>query len=63
MTSTFRTLLGGAAAAALLAAGTMAAQADSWKYAFEESLTEVQGVYATKFKEAIEANSDHTLEL
>lgn len=32
--------------------------ADEWKYAMEESLTEVQGVYATKFKEYIEANSD-----
>jgi TRAP-type C4-dicarboxylate transport system substrate-binding protein len=51
------------AIAAVMAAGTVAAQADTWKYAFEESLTEVQGVYATKFKEAIEANSDHTVEL
>ncbi|MEM5470237.1 TRAP transporter substrate-binding protein DctP [Hoeflea sp. AS60] len=63
MKSTIRTFLGGVAAAAVLAAGTMTAQADSWKYAFEESLTEVQGVYATKFKEAIEANSDHTIQL
>jgi len=63
MKSTIRTFLGGVAAAAILAAGTLTAQADSWKYAFEESLTEVQGVYATKFKEAIEANSDHTLQL
>ncbi len=37
--------------------------ADDWKYAMEESLTEVQGVYATKFKEYIEANSDHTVQL
>jgi TRAP-type C4-dicarboxylate transport system substrate-binding protein len=51
------------AIAAVMVAGTVAAQADTWKYAFEESLTEVQGVYATKFKEAIEANSDHTVEL
>ena len=63
MTSTIRTFLGGVAAVAILTAGTLSAQADSWKYAFEESLTEVQGVYATKFKEAIEANSDHTLQL
>lgn len=40
-----------------------AAQADSWKYAFEEALHEVQGVYATKFKEEIEKNSDHTIQL
>lgn len=39
------------------------AVADEWKYAMEESLTEVQGVYATKFKEFIEANSDHTVKL
>ncbi len=39
------------------------AMADEWKYAFEESLTEVQGVYATKFKEYIEANSDHKIKL
>ncbi len=44
-----------------LLAGT--AQAATWKYALEESLTEVQGVYATKFKEAIEANSDHEIQL
>jgi TRAP-type C4-dicarboxylate transport system substrate-binding protein len=48
-------------------AGTMllatAAQADTWKYAFEEALTEVQGVYAQKFKEVIEANSDHEVQL
>ncbi|MPV86015.1 TRAP transporter substrate-binding protein [Ostreibacterium oceani] len=39
------------------------ASAEQWKYAFEESLTEVQGVYATKFKEHIEANSDYTIQL
>ncbi len=63
MKSIIRKLLGGAAAAAILVAGAASANADSWKYAMEESLTEVQGVYATKFKEAIEANSDHTVEL
>jgi len=39
------------------------ASADTWRYAFEEALTEVQGVYATKFKEHIEANSDHEIQL
>jgi TRAP-type transport system periplasmic protein len=63
MKSTFRNFLGGVAAVAILAGGSVAAQADDWKYAFEESLTEVQGVYATKFKEAVEANSDHTIQL
>lgn len=55
--STIATVVG----ASLLMSYT--AGAASWKYAFEESLTEVQGVYATKFKEGIEANSDHTLQL
>jgi TRAP-type C4-dicarboxylate transport system substrate-binding protein len=34
-------------------------EADIWRYAIEESLTEIQGVYATKFKDIIEANSKH----
>jgi len=34
-------------------------KADIWRYALEESLTEVQGVYATHFKSIIEANSEH----
>ncbi|WP_420403458.1 TRAP transporter substrate-binding protein DctP [Nisaea sp.] len=48
------------AGAALLA---QTAHADTWKYAFEESLTEVQGVYAQKFKEVIEAKTDHEIQL
>ena len=40
-----------------------AVQAATWRYAFEESLTEVQGVYANKFKEEIEANSKHKVQL
>lgn len=63
MKSNIRIFLGSVAAAAMLVAGTITAQADSWKYAFEESLTEVQGVYATKFKDEIEKNSGHTLQL
>jgi len=63
MKSNIRIFLGSVAAAAMLVAGTISAQADSWKYAFEESLTEVQGVYATKFKEEIEKNSGNTLQL
>lgn len=46
-----------------LLAITSAASAETWRYALEESLTEVQGVYATKFKEVIEANSDHEIQL
>lgn len=48
------------AAASLAALATGAAAAD-WKFALEEQLDEVQGVYATKFKEHIEANSDNTV--
>ena len=56
----FRTLL---SSTAMLLAGVTLSHAADWKYAFEESLTDVQGVYATKFKEAVEANSDHTITL
>ena len=40
---------------------TTGAQADEWKYAMEEALTDPQGLYATKFKDEIEANSDHII--
>ncbi len=40
-----------------------AAQAETWRYAFEEAIDEVQGVFAQKFKEEVEANSDHTIQL
>nr|WP_233252474.1 TRAP transporter substrate-binding protein DctP [Maritimibacter sp. 55A14] len=41
----------------------MMAQADTWRYAFEEAMDEVQGKFAQKFKEEVEANSDHTIQL
>ncbi|MBM9593955.1 TRAP transporter substrate-binding protein [Roseitranquillus sediminis] len=45
-----------------LAAG--AASADTWRYATEEAAeTDVQNVFANKFKEEVEANSDHTIEV
>lgn len=34
-------------------------KADTWRYAIEESLTDIQGVYASRFKNIIEENSDH----
>jgi TRAP-type C4-dicarboxylate transport system substrate-binding protein len=37
------------------------AQADTWRYTLEETLNDVQGIYARKFKEEIEAHSDHEL--
>ncbi|MBK0328750.1 TRAP transporter substrate-binding protein DctP [Rhodobacteraceae bacterium F11138] len=40
-----------------------AAFADTWRYAHEEAADEVQGVFAQKFKEEIEANSDHSVQL
>lgn len=63
MKKAIRKFLGGAAIAAIVVSSAVAAKADNWKYAFEESLTEVQGIYAQKFKEEIEKNSDHTIQL
>ena len=48
---------------AALVIGMGTAQADTWRYAFEEGLQEVQGIFAQKFKETVEANSDHEVEL
>ncbi|WP_111431899.1 TRAP transporter substrate-binding protein DctP [Rhodobacteraceae bacterium DSL-40] len=56
-----RILLLAGTAIGVMAAGI--ASADTWRYAFEEAMTEVQGVYAQKFKEEIEANSDHEIQL
>lgn len=51
-------------AAALIALTSVAAQAETWRYATEEAAAEdVQNVFAQKFKEEIEANSDHEIQL
>jgi TRAP-type C4-dicarboxylate transport system substrate-binding protein len=42
---------------------TSAAFAAEWKYVMEEALTDPQGMYALKFKEEIEKNSDHTIKI
>ncbi|UUP18033.1 TRAP transporter substrate-binding protein DctP [Nitratireductor thuwali] len=63
MTSLKSYLLTGIAGAAVLAASMTSASAETWRYAFEEALDEVQGVFAQKFKEEVEANSDHTVQL
>lgn len=42
---------------------TTPVQADEWKYVMEEGLSDPQGMYATRFKEEIEKNSDHTIEI
>jgi len=62
---TRRILLAAAAVAALAGTALFApqSQAANWRYAFEEALHEVQGVYAAKFKEEIEKSSDHTVQL
>jgi len=56
-------ILTGTAAGVALMASMGAANAETWRYAFEEAITDVQGVYATKFKEEVEANTDHTIQL
>lgn len=49
----------------IVAGITMASSsfADEWKYVMEEGLTDPQGLYAVKFKEEIEKNSDHTIKI
>ncbi|MDH3218866.1 MAG: TRAP transporter substrate-binding protein DctP [Gammaproteobacteria bacterium] len=42
---------------------TTVVQADEWRYAMEEGLTDPQGMYATQFKSYIEQNSDHTIQI
>ncbi|WP_041543052.1 TRAP transporter substrate-binding protein DctP [Oceanimonas sp. GK1] len=49
--------------AVALAFCSVQVNAATWRYAIEESMTEVQGVYATKFKEVIEANSSHKVNI
>ena len=51
------------ATTSILALSATAATADTWRYAFEEAIEDVQGVFATKFKEEVEANTDHTVQL
>jgi tripartite ATP-independent transporter DctP family solute receptor len=63
MTHRFRTLFGTAVVSAFALTAATAAQAATWKYSLEEAIDEVQGVYATKFKEHIEANSDHEIQI
>ena len=52
-----------AAAGALALGLSTAAFADNWRLAHEEFEGDVQDVFAYAFKEHIEANSDHTLEV
>ncbi|RMC36030.1 TRAP transporter substrate-binding protein DctP [Paracoccus alkanivorans] len=58
---TYKTI--SAASIAALLIGASGAMAETWRYAFEEALDEVQGKFAQKFKEEVEANSDHEIQL
>ncbi|MET4100782.1 tripartite ATP-independent transporter DctP family solute receptor [Roseovarius sp. MBR-78] len=63
MTTYAKSAVAALATTSILALGATAAAADTWRYAFEEALTDVQGVFAQKFKEEVEANTDHTVQL
>ena len=56
-------LAGSVLAAATAIAGVNTAHAETWRYAFEEAMDEVQGKFAQKFKAEVEANSDHEVQL
>ncbi|WP_411956701.1 TRAP transporter substrate-binding protein DctP [Paracoccus homiensis] len=58
---TYKSLTAASLVALIMGAG--GAMADTWRYAFEEAMEEVQGKFAQKFKEEIEANSDHEVQL
>ncbi|MCF3973512.1 TRAP transporter substrate-binding protein [Paracoccus salsus] len=58
---TYKTLTAASLAALIL--GTGGALAETWRYAFEEAMEEVQGKFAQKFKEEVEANSEHEVQL
>lgn len=49
--------------ALLLAATSLSAYAEEWKYAMGEGLTDPQGIYATAFKDYIEENSRHKIKI
>ena len=62
-TSKFRKLAGISALAFAGLTAANAVNAANWRYAHEEYKDDVQDVYAYKFKEYIEENSDHTLQV
>src|SRR5690554_8129370 len=62
-TSKFRKLAGISALAFAGLAAANAVNAANWRYGHEEYKGDVQDVYAYKFKEYIEENSDHTLQV
>ncbi|WP_447530315.1 TRAP transporter substrate-binding protein [Vreelandella sp. TE19] len=56
-------LLTSASVGALLFGLSATAQADNWRYAHEEYEGDVQDVFAVAFKEYVEDNSDHTVQV
>lgn len=52
-----------ASVSALLFGLSAAASADTWRYAHEEFEGDVQDVFAVRFKEYVEENSDHSVEV
>ncbi|PAU77533.1 TRAP transporter substrate-binding protein [Halomonas salipaludis] len=58
-----RNLLTAASVGALLFGLSAAANADNWRYAHEEFEGDVQDVFAVAFKEYVEDNSDHTVQV
>lgn len=60
---TLSKLLTTASVGALVLGVSGAAYADNWRYAHEEYEDDVQDVYAYAFKEYIEENSDHTVQV
>ncbi|MBJ6136131.1 TRAP transporter substrate-binding protein DctP [Marinobacter litoralis] len=62
-TNNFRKLVGISALAFAGLTAANAVNAANWRYAHEEYEGDVQDVYAYKFKEYIEENSDHTLQI
>ncbi|WP_127144100.1 TRAP transporter substrate-binding protein DctP [Pelagibacterium montanilacus] len=60
-TFTRKLTLGLVTGASVLAFSAASAGAAEWRYALEEAIDEVQGVFATQFKDYVEANSDHTV--
>ncbi|QJQ95468.1 MULTISPECIES: TRAP transporter substrate-binding protein DctP [Halomonadaceae] len=58
-----RNLLTSASIGALLLGMSAAVYSDTWRYAHEEFEGDVQDVFAMKFKEYVEENSDHTVQV
>ncbi|MBE0487035.1 TRAP transporter substrate-binding protein DctP [Marinobacter sp.] len=62
-TSKFRKLAGFSALAFAAMTAANSVNAANWRYAHEEYAGDVQDVYAYKFKEYVEENSDHTVQV